>query len=200
MYCQPVQVTNRFGWFYSFNLLYFQPSPVNNHGILLWSKHGKLRLCNCMQGLCCQWLILLGLSFQKLYNKFQCSPENCSHPSWRRLRLVFLSTAVSPSQAWWRTGSNTDAQTAKKLSAELAPAHGKYPLENNHAWDHCCSAWMLLCTSSNLLCLAELFHSSETHRTDDAVALLVSCFSIAWFYSRCLNRSDFLAGLVHQLV
>lgn len=50
------------------------------------------------------------------------------------------------------------------------------------------------------LCLVELFHSSEMYRTDNAVALLVSCFSVACFYSRSLNRSDSLVGLFPQLV
>lgn len=88
----------------------------------------------------------------------------------------------------------------EKPSAELAPAHRKYPLENNHVWDHCCSVGLLLCTSSNLLCLVELLHGSEMHGADDAVALLVPGLSVAWFYSRLLNRSDSLAGLFPQLI
>lgn len=97
---------------FSFILPCFQPSPVNNFGILFWFKHSKFRLCTYTQGLCCHWLILLGFSFQRLCDKSQCSPERCTFLScWRRFRLVFLSAAGSHSRAWWRTDPNWDSKS-----------------------------------------------------------------------------------------
>lgn len=110
-----------------------------------------------MQGLCNHWLILSGLPLQRLCDKAQCSPESCTLLScWRRFRLVLLSAAGSPIPKLDEVLIPSEAQSLKeKLSAELAAAHRRCPLGNAHAWDHLCSVWLLLSTSSDLSCSVE---------------------------------------------
>lgn len=163
-----------------FILLCFQPSLVNDLGILLWSK---LSLCTHIQELCCQWLILLGLSSQRLCDKFQCSPELlekvqvgipfcCCVPflslmkDWSQLRL----------EAWRRSFQLSWLQHTGGVLWEI-PIPG-IP----SALCGCCCGhqqWPLM------ICWAR----SERHSTDNAVALLVPSFSAAWFYSSSLNRA-----------